>query len=261
MTSGRPKKIRPPLICDDCGGPCLPRCVFCGSCRDRRKLVVFEAAEARRRMPCAGGCGKQIRRSKSGYCQDCDPRDYYQRRCTGRMLKCGWCGEEFYRSRAHVERAVVGSYCSKRCGGLARRQADPTRCESCGVVFYRAPSQISPSNYCSMKCAGMGFEGRALRRSRQISKRVRLAVFDRDRWRCKIPGCGKRVSKKLRWPHPRCAVIDHIVPVSAGGSDDPANLQCAHNACNSKKRAGGSGEQLALIGGIEVASDGPDLVT
>jgi len=28
------------------------------------------------------------------------------------------------------------------------------------------------------------------------------------------------------------ASIDHIVPVSAGGSDDPSNLQIAHLCCN-----------------------------
>jgi 5-methylcytosine-specific restriction endonuclease McrA len=31
------------------------------------------------------------------------------------------------------------------------------------------------------------------------------------------------------------ATIDHIVPVSRGGSDDPSNLQTAHMVCNSAK--------------------------
>ena len=48
--------------------------------------------------------------------------------------------------------------------------------------------------------------------------------------------CGKPVDKSLKYPHPMCATVDHIIPVSKNG--DPAsldNLQLAHMMCNRMK--------------------------
>ena len=35
--------------------------------------------------------------------------------------------------------------------------------------------------------------------------------------------------------HPDAPEVDHIVPKSRGGTDDEANLRCAHRRCNQKK--------------------------
>ena len=48
--------------------------------------------------------------------------------------------------------------------------------------------------------------------------------------------CGKAVNKKLKYPDPMSACIDHIIPVDKGG--DPSaieNLQLAHLYCNRQK--------------------------
>ena len=48
--------------------------------------------------------------------------------------------------------------------------------------------------------------------------------------------CGKIVDKKLKYPHPMCATVDHIIPVSKGGHpSDMENLQLAHFSCNLHK--------------------------
>ena len=48
--------------------------------------------------------------------------------------------------------------------------------------------------------------------------------------------CGKTVDKRLRFPHPLSATIDHIIPVSKGGDpSDIGNLQLAHWTCNRQK--------------------------
>lgn len=48
--------------------------------------------------------------------------------------------------------------------------------------------------------------------------------------------CGQRVDKKLKYPHPMSATVDHIIPVSKGGHpSDILNLQLAHFYCNRQK--------------------------
>jgi 5-methylcytosine-specific restriction endonuclease McrA len=50
--------------------------------------------------------------------------------------------------------------------------------------------------------------------------------------------CGEPIDYTLKWPDPRCFVVDHIKPLHLGGADTIGNKQAAHNIpCNSKKRA------------------------
>ncbi len=52
-------------------------------------------------------------------------------------------------------------------------------------------------------------------------------VFDRDKGRCGI--CKKRVDPKSKWE------VDHIIPISKGGSHSYDNVQLAHRICNRSK--------------------------
>lgn len=48
--------------------------------------------------------------------------------------------------------------------------------------------------------------------------------------------CGKPVDKRLRYPHPLSACVDHIIPIAKGGHpSDKENLQLAHWTCNRQK--------------------------
>lgn len=58
-------------------------------------------------------------------------------------------------------------------------------------------------------------------------------IYKRDRWKCGI--CGLRVNTKLKHPHPYSASLDHIIPLSKGGSHTPDNVQLAHLRCNLSK--------------------------
>jgi 5-methylcytosine-specific restriction endonuclease McrA len=70
-------------------------------------------------------------------------------------------------------------------------------------------------------------------------------IFERDGWMCQI--CGRRINKRLRYPNPLCASIDHIIPLSKGGNDNPINVQASHLRCNLGKHAQNKG-QLRLFG-------------
>ena len=61
------------------------------------------------------------------------------------------------------------------------------------------------------------------------------ALLDRDGYRCGI--CSEVLDPALRVPDVMALTIDHIVPVSQGGTDDLSNLRFAHNGCNARKRA------------------------
>lgn len=58
-------------------------------------------------------------------------------------------------------------------------------------------------------------------------------VHERDGWTCGL--CRLPVDPGLAWPHPMSASVDHILPLSRGGSHTLANVQCAHLSCNSRK--------------------------
>lgn len=68
----------------------------------------------------------------------------------------------------------------------------------------------------------------------ETEKIQRLEIFERDGWTCGI--CGEPIDPTIAYPSPLSKSIDHIIPVSKGGSHTRANVQAAHLACNSRKR-------------------------
>lgn len=79
----------------------------------------------------------------------------------------------------------------------------------------------------------------ARRRARKLSTTVesinRLEVFERDGWICGI--CGVAIDPQARWPESQFASVDHVVPLSKGGTHTLENLQAAHLGCNLRKGA------------------------
>lgn len=47
--------------------------------------------------------------------------------------------------------------------------------------------------------------------------------------------CGEPIDYHLPSPHPDSFTIDHIVPLTRGGTDEPSNIQTAHRRCNLAK--------------------------
>lgn len=72
------------------------------------------------------------------------------------------------------------------------------------------------------------------------------AIHARDKNICHL--CGKKVKAGTKVPHPLAPTLDHLIPLAAGGTHEPANVATAHFICNSRKQHHGGGEQLALLG-------------
>jgi hypothetical protein len=70
--------------------------------------------------------------------------------------------------------------------------------------------------------------GRPRRRARVISYATRARIMERDDFRCRRCGAGPRDER---------LVVDHVLSVALGGSDDDANLQTLCEPCNIGKGA------------------------
>jgi 5-methylcytosine-specific restriction endonuclease McrA len=99
------------------------------------------------------------------------------------------------------------------------------------------------SNYATQ--AGTGAQGRTQQRSVQRRqgrpwRRLQARVI-RENSICWL--CGAVVDKAIKWPDPLSPSVDHLVPLSMGGSlTDPRNVRLAHLRCNSSKGNGRRGK-------------------
>lgn len=226
-------------------------------------------------------CGAEIDHlpANAKYCdRECYTRAHIRRaterhrdalRVARRGRTCASCGADI------SERSTAAKYCSIRCGEIARGQRLPAplpmracALPECGKTFQphkegqrccselhgkrlynresRADGRQKPQPW-SDKRRDRYHRRRALKKAASTGDPVLLAeIAERDRWRCHI--CRTRVGKKVAWPHPRSASLDHLVPISELGAHDPTNVRLAHLSCNSSKGNRGGNEQLLLIG-------------
>jgi 5-methylcytosine-specific restriction endonuclease McrA len=68
--------------------------------------------------------------------------------------------------------------------------------------------------------------------------------------------CGEGIDMDLHYRHTQSFTVQHITPVSRGGTDDPENFAPAHRSCNSRE-----GARLAGTKGTDIpyADIGPHL--
>lgn len=90
-------------------------------------------------------------------------------------------------------------------------------------------------------------KSRALKNTTQTEAINEKIIYLRDGWVCQH--CKIKVNKQLKWPDPMSASLDHIVPLSQGGSHTYNNVQLAHLRCNLTKNNNilPQGEQLRMF--------------
>lgn len=166
-------------------------------------------------------------------------------------VECGFCGKLFTASN-HGAR-----YCSSDCQRLLKNQKQMAKyreahartipCLVCSLPF----DAYGPATICSDTCrrkraSQYTLDRKAKVRDAFVANVDRQAIFRRDRWRCYRCGC--QLMKVAPIPHPRAATLDHLVPISRGGTHEPANVKACCYLCNCSKGNRGGNEQLLLIG-------------
>lgn len=176
-------------------------------------------------------------------------------------INCRHCGGELAnrdcRAFEFCSRACAVRFTTKRRGEV-RAVADGWRavlqwrlagreCDQCGRWFSAPPNR----KRCSGECKRAAYNEKArLCAIRRVSKShggrgmvagywsavSRIEVFERDNWTCYICGgqCLRQWSDGRK--EPLAPAIDHVVPVSKGGSHAMDNVRCIHRICNAAKK-------------------------
>ena len=169
--------------------------------------------------------------------------------CVPRCI-CRECGERF------TGTSIISAYCSTQCRRLAfwkRRGVDaaPRTCPECDVVFevsYGRGAAIYCSDDCSFRHNRRKSKSRRRARIRNVANDNinPFYVFARDGWTCQL--CNVKTPKKLRGTFDNNAPeLDHIIPISLGGTHTLENVQCSCRKCNGAKSNRPMG-QLLLFG-------------
>lgn len=183
-------------------------------------------------------------------------------------LKCKKCGNTIERDRSTVRRYNVSCEYCKEIEKLSdarielvnvlvalKESKTPKYCECCNEEFY---SVYPTQKYCSTKCKRKARQIRykenhpeAYAESKRLNRHIKRAikyncvyeyeitlpkVIHKDNCICQI--CGKKCDVNDKsWGScgPLYPSIDHIVPLSKGGSHTWDNVQLAHMICNSIK--------------------------
>jgi hypothetical protein len=129
--------------------------------------------------------------------------DCYQRTSQKKIIKSSVCG--------YCKKSFTSAYGDKRKGFCSRR---------CGKNYYR----VGKTHIDRAKHYGVHFE--------HVNK---VKVFERDGWHCQL--CGIATPRRLLSGkrQSRSPELDHIIPLSQGGSHSYDNTQCACSKCNQSK--------------------------
>lgn len=225
---------------------------------------------------CGSECGERGFRGECAHCGETffarrpDRLTFCSRRCSGLTARkplpskpapsprpCLTCGEDFVP-------AGSARYCGNECRmemarrkalqyGRAKHKRGPFTCKECGGAFaptYGNKRRAFCSDTCAKRSSNRGQDGDSRKRAKKhgvpyeyINKRK---VYRRDGWVCGL--CGGRIDRKVKYPDPLSASLDHIVPMSRGGGHLYRNVQASHLSCNTAKGAGSAGEQMLLVG-------------
>jgi len=138
-------------------------------------------------------------------------------------------------------------FCSSRCLNKYTDRNNPLRCAESDCE-----RGVRAKGLCSMhwrrKARAEGRESNAQwderrkanyhkRRAQKLGTQVEdlrpIDIYERDIWMCGL--CSTPVDPDCSWPDPMSPSLDHIQPLSLGGTHTYENVQLAHLVCNVSK--------------------------
>lgn len=248
----RNRKASADCVCGDCSrsftrrslnGPPPKRCPACTRARSNAIKAAQERDARRLRYELNGrwskclGCGVLVLSVRKG----------------PKRKRCGTCLEAYVREYRAARAAVIReSLDCADCGThvpLVRKGQSRRRCDPCSNKRRDAQSarwEAVHRDYRVAKWRRHRHRRRAQVRGAASERFNDRDIFVRDRWICQI--CGYKINPAAKYPDPRSASLDHIVPLSEGGAHTRANTRLACWICNSLRGNRGGNEQLALFG-------------
>ena len=168
--------------------------------------------------------------------------------CKVFIIHCKECGIHKVVKFEHKHRNRVNYFCEKCIKGKRmigwKHPFKNKFCGKCGKQFNGKGCAIYCSN-CKdelkriqkrtyRKFIGRDFKTRCKKLKLEYQHINVFKVFSRDKWRCQL--CGIKTPKRLRGKNVfNSPELDHIIPLSKGGSHLPHNVQCLCRRCNNKK--------------------------
>ena len=236
------------------------RCEACAAARNKARKAEWEKEPKQKTRIAAyridqtcKQCGKVFSaKGKRSHCSAACNTAYFD--SLKRKAVCKKCGIEF-----RPKHPRHWQYCSRGCAhadiatwynvgkdASAERYSEVRfkKCVVCGVDFTSGSKTqqtctscadvLAAHNIARPKRPGKIHVRRAKDNGVPYEKFDPIAIFERDGWVCKICGISTPVSKRGTYDND-APELDHVTPLSKGGSHSVENSQCACRRCNRHK--------------------------
>lgn len=194
----------------------------------------------------------QIKREEKCTVKDCDSEHYAkgfcekhyrqtQRKENPRKCSIDGCKEVHIAKglcRKHYQRVVRNG--STDDPKLTKRSIRIRKCSVCGEQrkicgYEMCASCYSKQDYVRHKNKVKAYNRHVKIKNGTTGRYTKQEVLNKTNGVCGI--CGELIDLTLKFPHKSSFSIDHIVPISKGGSNTIDNVQPAHLLCNCLKQA------------------------
>lgn len=226
-------------------------------CKNCNKVFYKRKHYNDKNLYCSSKCSAEyMRKNRKRYCTICGlelvmyQKKYCSKECQEidkiKNYTCEYCGEKF-------QSATKKKYCSDKCRRNKQFVSEVKKCKYCGELFKTQfkKSKIYCSNICSRKMKKIysklsnGKRAELLKINGQIDSDITLRkLYKKENGICAICG-GKCDYKDYKLDDYKNFIIgnqypsiDHIIPISKGGTHTWQNIQLAHRICNSYKGSG-----------------------
>jgi len=149
--------------------------------------------------------------------------------------------------KSFVARSATRKFCSSKCSNKHLDIHNPIRCAEsdcdrgargkglCAMHWRRkarAEGRELPDPWSERRKANY-HKRRAQKLGTQVEDLRPIDIYERDIWLCGL--CVTPVDPDSAWPDPMSPSLDHILPLSKGGTHTYENVQLAHLTCNVSK--------------------------